>query len=219
MTLARRFVPGELVLLRTIQDGLPGVEPRHIGYTMPTRMIADDAEAIALYHPPGQHAKRRSGNRSTGPWGPRIMPGDWDGGYEDDAVYHGPGVVRLHVVADGYSIIRTWDHETGQFQGWYVNLELPWQRSAPGFDSKDLVLDVVATDDLSAWKWKDEDEFSWAQEVGLLTPDQAVLAEAQARKAIATLEARAWPFDADWSRWTPSLDWSVPLVPEEFHRL
>lgn len=74
MALARRFVPGELVLLRTIQDGLPGVEPRHIGYTMPTRMIADDAEAIALHHPPGQHAKRRSGNRSPGPWGPRIMP-------------------------------------------------------------------------------------------------------------------------------------------------
>jgi hypothetical protein len=117
-------------------------------------MIADDAEAIALYHPPGQHAKRRSGNRSPGPKGPRIMPGDWD-----------------------------------------------------------------AADDLSAWRWKDEDEFSWAREVGLLTPEQALLAEAQARKAIATLEARAWPFDADWSRWTPNLDWPIPLVPDDFHRL
>ncbi|MGH3491173.1 MAG: hypothetical protein ACRDP8_25055 [Actinopolymorphaceae bacterium] len=79
--------------------------------------------------------------------------------------------------------------------------------------------DWDATDDLSAWRWKDEDEFSWAREVGLLTPEQALLAEAQARKAIATLEARAWPFDADWSQWTPNLDWPIPLVPDDFHRL
>jgi hypothetical protein len=39
-----------------------------------------------------------------------------------------------------------------------VNLEQPWTRTALGFDSRDDVLDVTVTDNLSQCKLKDEDE-------------------------------------------------------------
>lgn len=38
----------------------------------------------------------------------------------------------------------------------YVNIEEPWQRTPIGFDSRDHLLDIVVTVDLSTWHWKDE---------------------------------------------------------------
>jgi hypothetical protein len=37
----------------------------------------------------------------------------------------------------------------------------------------------------------------------------------QGRRAVATLEARAWPFDRDWSGWRPDPGWPRPELPTD----
>ena len=54
-----------------------------------------------------------------------------------------------------YDTSLVWDGETEQFQGYYINFQLPVERSAVGFDTLDLDLDVVI-DPAYDWHWKDE---------------------------------------------------------------
>lgn len=96
-----------------------------------------------------------------------MLPGGWDGNHVD-TVWPGPGVVRLHLVGSNFSVIRAWSVESAEFQRWYVNLEASWARTELGFDSCDHILDIEVADDLSSWRWKDEDEFdrSWDPALG-----------------------------------------------------
>lgn len=75
-----------------------------------------------------------------------------------------------------YALYAIWQHETDQFQGYYIDFQLPDKRSDVGFDTLDLDLDIVIDPQLN-WKWKDEAEYlegiqqggiqkSWAEAVG-----------------------------------------------------
>jgi predicted RNA-binding protein associated with RNAse of E/G family len=59
------------------------------------------------------------------------------------------------------------------------------------------VLDVVVEPDLS-WRWKDEDEFAWSQEVGLISPAEAAAIRAEGLRAIEAIERRGWPYQDGW---------------------
>lgn len=91
-----------------------------------------------------------------------------------------------------------------------MNLEDPWRRSRVGFDTWDHMLDLVVAPDLSSWEWKDEDEFAWWQEVGIIPPAaQAIRAEAH--RAIDAIERRAAPYGDGWEHWAPDPNWT-PLT-------
>ena len=56
--------------------------------------------------------------------------------------------------------VQEWRYEPDpdrRFAGWYVNLQKPFRRTARGFETMDLMLDLVVEVDRSWW-WKDEDE-------------------------------------------------------------
>jgi hypothetical protein len=46
--------------------------------------------------------------------------------------------------------------DSHQLAHWYVNFQRPMRRTAIGFDTFDLLLDLVIAPDLSRWDWKDE---------------------------------------------------------------
>lgn len=101
-------------------------------------------------------------------------------------------------------MIRTWIVEAESFEGWYVNLERPWTRTAVGFDSRDDVFDITVSPDLGDWRLKDDDELDFAVEVGLFTLDEAVEIRASAASAVDDIVNRRWPFDdATWDRVLP----------------
>lgn len=101
-------------------------------------------------------------------------------------------------------MIRTWVSAEERFTGWYVNLEQPWRRTAAGFDSRDDVLDVTASPDLSQWRLKDADELRFAVQVGLFTEAEAQQIHSAAKSAVDDLVHRRWPFDeATWGRLQP----------------
>ena len=82
-----------------------------------------------------------------------------------------------------------------------------------GYDSRDLVLDLTAADDLSHWAYKDVDELTWLVEQGGLSRTEAEWIHGQGRRAADVLERRGFPYDADWSRWAPDPAWPTPTPP------
>jgi predicted RNA-binding protein associated with RNAse of E/G family len=144
-----------------------------------------------------------------------MLPTGWDGGHED-AVWQGSPNLRLHQWGTAHAIIRSWNFTSRCAEGWYINLERAWRRTPIGFDSEDLVLDIMVALDLSSWAWKDEDELAWSVDVGKYSPAQAAAIRAEGLRVVHALETRAWPFSADWSAWRPNPLWPIPTVPEDW---
>ncbi|MFB9833832.1 DUF402 domain-containing protein [Actinoallomurus acaciae] len=66
-----------------------------------------------------------------------------------------------------FSVSRFFDAE-GRCGGWYVDFVRPCRRTAIGIDTFDLLVDLVVTADLSAYRWKDEDEYLQDRRPGLI---------------------------------------------------
>jgi len=199
--------PGNPVAWRSCPQG-------HIGYVMPVTVVVDTPAVTVLFQAPGSICKRRSGTRG-GPGNRNLLVEHWDGKHED-RVWNGSPNLRLHVWGTAHSIIRRWNMTTQSAQGWYINLEAAWRRTSIGFDTQDLVLDVTVTDDLSSWAWKDEDELAWSVSVGKYLLQEAEQIRDEGLRVIQALEARAWPFDEDWSKWCPDPNWQVPTLPDNW---
>src|SRR5260370_26527230 len=118
-----------------------------------------------------------------------MLPGGSMGKHED-RVFAGPPMLSLHVWGTSHSLLRSWNFERDQAEGWYVNLEAPWRRTSIGFDSEDHVLDITVADDLSSWSWKDEDELEWSVEAGKYTRTQADEFRAEGERVAAAIERR-----------------------------
>ena len=167
-----------------------------LGFVFACRVIVDEPDAVVILQQPGAPISRRAGKRG-GPGGRTLLPGGWDG-QRATSVWEGPPKVRLHPTGSAYSVIRAWQQATGSFVGWYVNLELPWERTMVGFDSCDDILDVTVSDDLSSYALKDEDELAFAQESGLRSQADVERIWQAADSAIDDVEKRRWPFDEEW---------------------
>ena len=200
----RTFDRGDQVVWRSRPEG-------NVGYVFPATIVCDDDDVIGLFQHTGSICKKRTGKRG-GPGGRNMLPGGWDGGYSDRE-WTGRSNLHLHKMGSGHTVIRSWDPDQQRFAGWYVNLEAEWVRTPFGFDTRDLILDVTVADDLSSWCLKDEDEFQWAQDEGIVSAAEASFAKSEANIVREALKNRSWPFFEDWSGWQPDPDWPVPLVP------
>ena len=109
-------------------------------------------------------------------------------------MWHTHRALFLQRPGEAHSIGLFWREADGEFWYWYVNLEAPWQRSPVGFDTWDHVLDLVVAPDLSSWQWKDEDEFAWWQEVGIISRAEAETIRGEAERAIDAIERRLAPY-------------------------
>jgi hypothetical protein len=201
------FNSGDAIVWRSRSHG-------QIGYVMPVTVVADTPQVTVLFQAPGSICKRRTGQRG-GPHDRTLLPDGWDGGHED-RVWAGRPNVRLYVWGTSHTIIRYWDFARDRAEGWYVNLEAPWRRTPIGVDTQDLVLDITVAADLSSWSWKDEDELCWSVDAGLYSAEDAASIRAEGLRVVAALEARAWPFCADWSEWRPDPAWAIPILPADW---
>ena len=95
-----------------------------------------------------------------------------------------------------------WDGPERTFSHWYVNLQKPFERTAAGFDTQDLELDVVVWPD-GRWELKDDELLDQRVREGRFTQDQARAIRAEAARITAELDAgRRWWDDA-WAEWRP----------------
>lgn len=111
-------------------------------------------------------------------------------------------------------VVLTWLPDR-TFLHWYVNFQLPLHRFARGYDSADLVLDIVVAPDRS-WTWKDVEPYRSAIERGIVEPDHARAIEAESVNVQKAIEERAGPFGDKWLEWRPPANWPQPVLPPGF---
>jgi uncharacterized protein DUF402 len=127
-------------------------------------------------------------------------------------VWHAYSNLVLIPPGAAHSVWWSWN-DSGDFSGWYINLETPPVRWFGGVDSHDQTLDVLIAPDLTA-QWKDEDEF--AQVAGhpmFWSPAEAAAIRAEGRRVIAAADAGGFPFDGTWCDFRPPPDWGPVELP------
>jgi hypothetical protein len=180
----------------------------HAESAHPVYLLADEPDVIATFEPGnavGMHSTRPKG----GPRGRNLEPGSPHTGFAE-GIWTGDGVLRVHSPDQPWSTWRWLAEDRTWSSQWYVNLEEPWVRSAAGFDTEDWILDVIVGDE--GWRYKDEDELEWAAESGRFSVEDVARIRRAGADAVAMVEARAWPFDADWDRWLPPVGLPVPTL-------
>jgi len=138
-----------------------------VGSVLPTRVVQDEDDLVALYLAPGTRCKRRTGERG-GPRGPLLIE---DSGGHEEWTRSESRRLFLWRPHDMPAVSLFWQERENVFLGWYVDILLPFLRADKGFDTRDLDLDIVIAPDRT-WHWKDEDELAWSQEQGLRTAQE-----------------------------------------------
>lgn len=114
-----------------------------------------------------------------------------------------------------YSCFLLWDHKSDQFNCYYINYQLPYQRSHCGFDTLDLDLDIVI-DPQYTWKWKDEDDYQEGIREGGIKREWVDGIEQSHAEVFNRIEKRSYPLDGSWLNWQPEREWFPPTLPEKW---
>jgi hypothetical protein len=199
------FGPGDSVVWRSVDR-----KERIVQAVWPWTVVTDHEDETVLFIPAGAIGKQRTGERG-GP-GDRFIV-RWDGGHAD-VTWKRTNVLRLYSMGDPYSLWLAFDASTWDLAWRYINLEDPWLRTAIGFDSRDVYLDVVAGPDGDDWEWKDEDELAWVVEQGRLDARRAAEIRADGERAVEAVRKRG-PLD-EWRAWRPDPRWPAPTLPERW---
>ncbi|MGW0830614.1 DUF402 domain-containing protein [Streptomyces prunicolor] len=103
----------------------------------------------------------------------------------------------------------------GRLTHWYVNFQQPMRRTPLGFDTFDLLLDLVVAPDLSRWDWKDEDEYAHGRRLGVVSEADHRAVEKAREEAVAMIEGAVGPFAAErgLGTWRYEPHWPDPQLP------
>lgn len=110
-----------------------------------------------------------------------------------------------------HAVLVSWLPD-GKHWGWYVNFQEPIRRTERGFQSMDLMLDILVDPDLS-WRWKDEDELDAVIKAGLYDESIVNAVRTDAREVVQRIESNDRPFNEPWPRWRPAHEWGLPMLP------
>jgi Protein of unknown function (DUF402) len=192
-----RWEAGEVVVRREVlNDGRVWLE-------IPVIVVQDDPSLLATYIPEGAPL--------------RFPPGDWptpDGQHpwQANTSWEGHGVLMLQRPGEAYAVWVFWSGPNREFDCWYVNLQEPFRRTATGYDTQDLELDIVVSADAS-WTLKDDEVLEQRVREGRHTSEQVAATRAEAKRVTDELDAgRKWWSD-DWARWRPDPKWPTPAFP------
>jgi Protein of unknown function (DUF402) len=205
---------GDAVALRYLPMG-------RVRWVKPVRVAEDSPSTIALFLAANTVIKKPIDPKDGSPIGRALsykerFAVDWrlgDGTWEDNSV------LMLTRPGQAHSFWAFWRAQDWTFLGWYVNFQEPLRRTPVGFDTADHVLDLVVDPSLATWRWKDEDEFEEACEVGRFTSEQADRIRGEAEAVLAIVRSRGWPLDSAWVEWRPDPDWTLPTLPSGWDTL
>lgn len=164
----------------------------------PVTVIEDTPDEVALWLAPGTITRYPTGEQHGTHTVQHWITGDWE---LIDRAWGAPGTLRLSRPGDPFEVWMG----PGDDSPWYVNLQEPLRRVRSGFTTMDQVLDILVARDLSWWRWKDEEEFAYAQRAGHFTPAQAAEIRRTGLAVIAAVEAGRPPWDLSWASWSPPL--------------
>jgi Protein of unknown function (DUF402) len=161
---------------------------------VPVVVVRDEPELLATYIP--------SGAPFTFPPGPEHHPWAARGRWE------GHGVLMLQRPGEPYAVWVFWHGPEREFAGWYLNLQEPFRRTARGYDTQDLELDLIVHPD-GRVEIKDDELLDVRVREGRFTQDQAREIRAVGERLQLELAAgRRW-WDPWWALWEPDPAWDL----------
>jgi hypothetical protein len=188
------WTEGQVVIRREVlNDGRAWLE-------VPVIVVRDTDELLATFIAEGAPFRF-----PPGPWPAPHDRHPWHGKER----WHGHGVLMLQRPGEAHAIWLFWRGIRRAFAGWYVNIQEPFRRTATGFDTQDLELDIWIPLD-RPWEWKDEELLERRVEEGRFTAEQLVEIRAEGARIAHELDAgRRW-WDESWAGWRPDPAWPTP---------
>jgi len=144
---------------------------------------------------------------------PNLAAGRWALG---PWVWQNTTVLARFEPGQHFSVSQFFDPQ-GHPRAWYIDFIRPCQRTADGFDTLDLLVDLVVAADLSAHRWKDEDEYAQGRRLGLIDDALHRRVEAARQHVMSLVESRQGPFAEDWSSWRRDPSWPLPALPSRLN--
>lgn len=182
-------------------------------WAYPTIVIKDNPELIVLYMPAGVMGKdtahKPTPNELLSIEEIKIADYQWKR----------TDVVMLIVPGESFSTYLMWETGTKNLDCWYVNLQEPIRRTLIGFDTMDNMLDVVISPDMNSWRWKDDDEFTAAQNIGFYSPEKAREIWAEGERAIQLITKERRDLYKKWETWQPNPEWELPILSPDWQKV
>ena len=187
---------GENVTLR-------GVAHR-VYWAYPMTVVQDSSDLIVLYMPagvPGKNVEHKPTlEELLAPEKINVVDHRWER----------TDVLMLIVPKDSFSTYVMWETGTKNLICWYVNLQEPIRRTAIGFDTMDNMLDIIISPDMSEWRWKDDDEFTAAQNAGIYSAQKAREVWNAGAQAVRLITQERRLLYEPWSQWRANPEWKMP---------
>jgi protein associated with RNAse G/E len=203
--------PGDVVAWRGISNG-------RVWHVQPTIVVKDSPEEIVLTLLPGTECiadenyprGKKNGKRR---W--EFKNNDWK---LEKYTWRRNRLLLLFEPEKYYSTIYFWNNTSHEFLCYYINFQVPFQRSQSSVDTLDLDLDLIINPDLS-FEWKDEDDYRRAIEYGAISPEWIQGIEGAKQEIFERLEDRRYPLDGAWLNWSPDPKWSPPKLPQNWDKV
>lgn len=203
--------PGEEIAWRGIYKG-------RLWHGNSCIVVKDSDQEIVLTTIPGSECVAAEGYIT----GKRNAKRRWD--YMDSEwvlekfTWHTNRILILTEPGKYYSTILFWEDKSDEFLCYYINFQIPFQRSAFGIDSLDLDLDLIIHPDLS-FEWKDVDDYEKGIEMGVILPEWVEQVESAKTELFDKLSKREYPFDGSWLDWQPGEHRSPSKFPKIWHKV
>lgn len=121
--------------------------------------------------------------------------------------------LRIAPTGQPWSVWVLFAEGSGEFAGWYVNLEEPHERDDRTVYTSDHVLDLVIAPDRTLCR-KDQDELVLAVAQGVFSDAVAASIEDDAARVEALVADWGPPFCEGWEDFRPDSGWPVPPLTE-----
>jgi hypothetical protein len=202
----QRWNAGDVIVFR-------GVGQKGIWYVLPVFVVQDTPSLLALYWPSGTCGKWRMKSKEE-----RVTPRDvmLTPMKLIDRTWDTTDVLMLITPGASHAVYVMWEEGQKNLLCWYINLQDPIVRTPIGFDTRDLVLDIVFSPDKAGWQWKDEDQLAEAVSLGLFSDEEGRMVRAEGERVIKLVCENQPPFCDGWEKWTPPTAWDRPDLPSNW---
>jgi hypothetical protein len=197
--------PGEIIVFREIWAG-------KIWTARPAIVVQDSAEILAFHVPLNTRWKRHRGTAGDHVTANELKNKTW--ALQDTIWEYFPDYIHLTIPGESYSV-KIFQNDDDSLRCWYINLEdpeAPLHRTGIGFDSTDLLLDMIIEPNLKDWRWEDEDELQEVVEAGLISRAKAQALYAKGEEVRDLIVSGKSVFNR-WEHWRPEPSWKVPALP------
>jgi len=182
-------------------------------WAFPTLVVQDSQDLIVLYMPAGVLGKDTEHKPTT----KELL--SIDEIKITDYQWQRTDVLMVIVPGDSFSTYIMRDTVTKEIDCWYVNLQEPIRRTFIGFDTMDNMLDVVISPDMSTWRWKDDDEFIAAKNIGFYSPEKTREIWAEGERAVQLITKERRDLYKKWEMWQANPEWELPILSPDWQKV